>query len=186
MTLSEIRDSYYDWVCCLAFPDENERSKYSKLLNYLYNRRFEYMIPLDENRYSDGIDLRYRYGYEASINYGYISMALDNRLCSMLEMMVALALRCEEHIMSNDKIGNRIGYWFSQMINNLKLSGFTDDNYDEELVEYRINCLLSHQYEPNGEGGLFTVNNPRKDMRDTEIWYQMCWYLDSVLEKETY
>ena len=186
MTLNDLREMYYSWVCSLAFPNEGERFKYSKLLDYLYNRRFDYSIPLDENRYSDGIDLRYRFGYEYSINHEDIGLAFDCRECSILEMMVALSLRCEEHIMSNDIVGNRIGFWFAGMLDNLQISGSTDDNYDEKWVEYRIDCLLNHNYEPNGEGGLFTVDNPRKDMRETEIWYQMCWYLDSVLKRETY
>lgn len=183
---NNILENYYEWICTLAFPETGERAAYSNLLGYLYARTFEWSIPLDENRYTDGIDLRFRYGYEYRISADDISMAFDGRPCSMLEMMIALSLRCEEHIMSNEIFGDRLSYWFKNMLNNLKLSDQKNNRYDEKFVEYRLSCFFAHAYEPTGEGGLFVVSNPRQDMRHVEIWYQMCWYLDSVLEKETY
>ena len=41
-----------------------------------------------------------------------ISAYLDNKTCSVLEMMIALAIRCEEHIMDDPDVGNRTGQWF--------------------------------------------------------------------------
>lgn len=35
-----------------------------KLLRHLHNIDFQYMLPMDGNRAEDGIDLRYRFGYE--------------------------------------------------------------------------------------------------------------------------
>ena len=100
----------------------------------------------------------------------------------MLEMMVALALRGEENIMDDPDMGNQISSWFMEMIESLKLLEMTNNNYDQQWVEFRIDSLLNHEYESNGEGGLFTVLSPRKDMRLVEIWYQMMWYLNAVLE----
>ena len=56
-----------------------------------------------------------------------------------------------------------------------------DDNFDEELVRDRIERFMDRDYEPNGRGGLFTVRNARCDMRDVDIWYQMCMYVDNIL-----
>ena len=47
---------------------------------------------------------------------------------------------------------------------------------DEDDV---IKRFLDRDYEPNGKGGLFTIKNCRQDLRKVEIWYQLCWYLDS-------
>jgi hypothetical protein len=109
--------------------------------------------------------------------YNTIICSLDGP-CSVLEMMIALAVRCEEHIMDDPNIGNRTGQWFWGMIVNLGLGAVTDERYDARLVDERIGRFLNRDYEPNGRGGLFTVRNCKYDLRDVEIWYQLCWYLD--------
>ena len=134
------------------------------------------MLPLDENRLLDGLDLRFRFADENSY---YIDGD-----CSVLEMMVALSLRCEEHIMSDDEIGNRTGRWFWEMIDNLGLESMYDDNFDKVYADKIIYRFLNREYEPNGDGGLFTVHNRNVDLRKVEIWYQMCWYLDTIIRKE--
>ena len=67
------------------------------------------------------------------------------------------------------------------MINNLGLGSMRDDNYDKDYVEYVIQTFLRREYKPNGDGGLFTINHCDHDLRDVEIWYQLNWYLDSIL-----
>lgn len=164
-------------------PDINTRKKFSKLLKSLHTLKFYFTIPLDENRKVDGLKLRCRFGYENNIDKNVISSSLDSKECSMLEMMVALALRGEEHIMSDPDIGDRLDSWFFEMLKSLKLHQMTNDIFDYDWVESRIDILLKHEYEPNGHGGLFTLSNPRADMRKAEIWYQMCWYLDAILKE---
>ena len=171
-------------MASLAIPDVRKRDSYEKLLVSLNDTKFYFTIPLDENRYIDGVQLRYRFAYENGIPNDVVSQNLDNKECSMLEMMVALALRGEEHIMYDPDIGNQLSSWFSEMVKSLKLEEMTNRNFDQRWVEYRLDSLLNHEYESNGSGGLFTINNPRQDMRTVEIWYQMCWYLDAILKEE--
>ena len=128
---------------------------------------------MDENRELDGLYLRFRFADENSY---YIDGD-----CSVLEMMVALSLKCEEQIMSDDDIGNRTGRWFWEMIDNLGLESMYDDNFDKIYADEVIYRFLNRKYEPNGDGGLFRVNNRIEDMRKVEIWYQMCWYLDTLI-----
>ena len=101
-----------------------------------------------------------------------------NAPCSVLEMMVALAIRCEETIMDNPAYGDRTAQWFWGMIRTLGLYSMTDDRFDQEYVDMVIDRFLNRDYEPNGEGGLFKINNCKYDLRKIEIWYQLCWYLD--------
>lgn len=178
-----IEDLYFNWMASLAIPNIVERDNYQSLLISLYGKKFNFTIPLDKNRLVDGIDLRYRFGYENGFSNDQIGRYIDTRECSMLEMMVALALRCEEHIMDDPDIGNQLSNWFSEMIISLKLKDMTNRNFDDRWVEYRLDCLLNHEYEPNGDGGLFTIRNPRQDLRTVEIWYQMCWYVDAILKE---
>lgn len=179
--VESVKVLYFNWMSKIAIPDVNKRKNYSDLLNALNEIKFYFTIPLDENRAVDGADLRYRFGKEFNIENYIIQHELDNRECSMLEMMVALAVRGEEHIMEDNDIGNQTSCWFMDMLGSLKLIDTTNDNFDLDWIEYCVDRLLNHEYESNGEGGLFTVANPRQDMRYVEIWYQMMWYLNTVL-----
>jgi hypothetical protein len=100
--------------------------------------------------------------------------------CSVLEMLIALAIRCEETIMDDASMGNRTGQWFWGMINNLGLGGMTDDIVDVGVVDSVIERFLARDYEPNGEGGLFTIRRCSEDLRTVEIWVQLLWYLDTI------
>ena len=99
--------------------------------------------------------------------------------CSVLEMILALAYRCEE-IMDDANVGNRTGQWFWKMITNLGLGAMTDQLYDPEYVEKTVRNFLNRKYEPDGHGGLFVIRNCEYDLRKEEIWTQMTWFLDSI------
>ena len=108
-----------------------------------------------------------------------IVRCLEGR-CSVLEMLIALAIRCEETIMDNPAVGDRTGQWFWGMITNLGLGSMIDYNYNREYVEDVVARFIDNDYEPNGRGGLFTIKNCNCDLRDVEIWKQLCWYLDDL------
>lgn len=183
MTRRELNDAYFNWMYGLVCSGSKylKRASYRKLLRYLHSVEFTYSIPMDGNRADDGTDLRYRFGYDHELEQPMIADYLDDRPCSVLEMMVALAIRCEEHIMEDTDVGNRTGQWFWNMIINLKLNDMTDTRFDKEKAEAIIETFLNREYKRNGEGGLFTVTGTARDMRCVDIWYQMCWYLDNIL-----
>lgn len=184
MTENELKDRYFTWLYQLVSENNIiERSSYRKLLKKLDSIEFRYSLPMDGNRAEDGIDLRYRFGYDNLYEQPYIASYLDNKPCSVLEMMVALALRCEEDIAYNPDLGNRTGVWFYTMIDSLGLADMDDFNYDEKKVITSVNKMLERSFCSNGKGGLFTIQG-NKDMREIEIWYQMCWYLDELLNDE--
>jgi hypothetical protein len=184
MTRNELNDQYFEWMYQLVLNERYSKSRsYRKLISYLNDISFRFSLPMDDNRSADGIDLRYRFGYEKSYDNRIIAQLLDDHPCSVLEMMIALSMRCEENIMANPEVGNRLGQWFWDMLRNLGLIRMDDEHFDQDYVRYRINRMLDREYESNGEGGLFVVKNARRDLRSVEIWYQACWYLDEVLEE---
>ena len=174
-----INDEYFDWLCDVV--DSKRFSKhvsYRKLLMHLHNIEFTWFIPYDDNRADDGIMLRRKYAlahHDEELS-DYISGP-----CSVLEMMAALAIRCEESIMDDTLFGNRTGQWFWGMIRNLGLSPMNDSNFDAEFVDDVISRFLNREYEPDGKGGLFTIKNCDHDLRTVEIWRQLSWYLGSIM-----
>ncbi len=179
MTKDELSKEYFEWIYQLVCDDK--RLSYRKLLNHLHNIEFVYFIGMDGNRAEDGIDLRYRFGYERDYEYPMIAAYLDRNSCSVLEMITALAIRCEEHIMDDPDIGDRTGQWFWYMIKNLGLYSMSDNRFNADQVNSVISRFLNRQYGKNGKGGLFTVEKTERDLREVEIWYQMCWYLDDII-----
>lgn len=180
MTRTTICNEYFSWLFELVCGERySKQISYKKLLMHLHKTEFRYLIAKDRNRAEDGIGLRYRYaithGYEES--YRTILDILDGP-CSILEMMVALSVKCEENIMDDPNIGDRTGQWFWGMVTNLGLGSMTDDRFDRRYVEDVITTFLDRKYEPNGKGGLFTVRHHNRDLRTVEIWHQLCWYLD--------
>lgn len=91
MTRDELNNAYFDWMYQLVCDDEYSRGlSYRKLLYLLHDTDFTFTIALDSNRYDDGIDLRYRFGNEQGYRDSMIASYLDNRPCSVLEMIIAL------------------------------------------------------------------------------------------------
>lgn len=150
---------------------------YSKLFDALDSVPFRYSIAMDANREEDGIDLRYRFGFEYGYTFPEIAHGIDCRPCSVLEMLVALAIRCEEHIMSDEDIGDRTGLWFWTMMENLALDRMDDYNFDLGAFMYVIDIFLDRKYPKNGVGNIFCTEDKLFDMPNTEIWYQLHKYL---------
>ena len=173
-----INDEYFEFLLELIDAKRfSRRVSYRKLLMRLHDTEFTWFVPYDDNRADDGVQLRRRFALirdDISIS-NYITGP-----CTVLEMMVALAVRCEETIMDDALMGNRTGQWFWGMIHNLGLSPMSDSKFDKRTVDEIIQRFLNREYEPNGKGGLFTVKRYERDMRTVEIWCQLNWYLDSI------
>lgn len=181
MSKMRIQNEYLNWMTDLIF--DRKHIDYSKLLEYLNGLEFQYILPMDGNRAEDGINLRYRFGYEHSYPDAMIASYLDDRPCSVLEMLIALSHRCEEQIMNDPEIGDRTSQWFWDMINSLGLDSMDNANFDDKYIDNVIFRFMDRKYEKNGKGGLFTIEDCRYDMRSVEIWYQMNWYIDKCYMK---
>lgn len=176
---NQIINDYFEWLSDLVCRKRYSSAiSYRKLLMLLHSIEFRYLIPNDKNRASDGISLRWRFACDRDMSM--VPTCLDGP-CSVLEMMVALAIRCEEDIMDDPHHGNRTGQWFWGMIVNLGLGSMYDEEFDKHKAIEIIDRFLDRKYEPNGKGGLFTIRNCDRDIRKIEIWYQLRWYLDNIV-----
>lgn len=180
MTQDTLINEYFEWMYQLVCENRyTRRRSYRKLLMKLHDTEFIYTIGMDGNRAADGINLRYRFGRECGYIDPMIAAYLDTRNCSVLEMMVALAIRCEG-IMGDLDIGDQTAKWFWIMIDNLGLRDSNDGRFNRKYVDETIDIFLNRGYKRNGEGGLFCIDHCPRDLRSVEIWYQMCWYMDSI------
>lgn len=176
---NEVINEYFEWLYDYVSKGRTHQNiSYRKIFMYLHEVEFIFSLPRDINRARDGVDLRYRFamskGDENILNI------LDGP-CSVLEMMVALAIRAEETIMDNTMYGDRTGQWFWGMMQNLGIGHMTDDLFDREIAEERVHIFLQRRYAPDGSGGLFHIRNCEDDLRNIEIWTQLCWYLDNFI-----
>lgn len=163
---------YFDWL--VDYIKTSSSSKYSKLLSLLFDIPFQYTYEMDENRAKDGISLRELY----SRHYPNDEFSLWSIThgCSWLEMMIALAVRCEDIMCEPDK--DTTSKWFWGMIDSLYLSDQIDDRFDSKTVIVALERVKSHLYRADGFGGLFYVPGLiGGDMRQQEIWNQAMLYL---------
>lgn len=172
----DIEVSYFEWMYDIVCDYSRSGDiSYRELLWKLNDIEFEYYIRGDYNRAADGIDLRRRFAYD------FLEIDHAERYilgpCSVLEMMIALAIRCEE-IMDDTEYGNRTAQWFWKMIVSLGLGGMTDERYNDRVVKEVINDFLDRNYDRDGHGGLFAVDNCHRDMREIEIWEQMICFIN--------
>lgn len=183
MIRERLDQRYFEWLYSLVYGDNDYSClTYRKLSDLLYNIEFTYRLELDENRAIDGVDFRYRFGYEEGYSRRIIEEYLDDRPCNVFEMMVALAFKVEEQIMTDYDYGNRTGQWFWNMIVSLGLGTMHDENFSEGYARRVIFRFLDGDYEANGRGGLFTIDNCSRDLRDMDIWSQFMWYLAYISE----
>ena len=115
MLTSATSSTYIEWLVRdkLGLTDK-EWKTYNFLINSLAKIEFISIHPQDENRASDGLELRKQFTDET----GYF---LDGTSglpvkCSMLELLAALAIKVENRLMRNISIGDRTSKWFFIMI----------------------------------------------------------------------
>lgn len=173
MNPSDIQEEYFRWLSFYAVGTSKRYENYMNLLSTLHSQEFYYKdeVPMDENRLVDGVGLRDAFEDEI----GYSTDGVLDRECSMLEMLVALAMAFRE--VNNEK--KSIAYYFFEMLNNLQLQSCTDEHWDELIEDYTFNIierLLERDYDYDGSGGLFPLNYAQEDQRNVEIWYQLAAY----------
>ena len=178
----DLNNLYFDWICTTAFPNKFDRDRYSKVLEFLHNTVFEYTLGLDANRKCDGIDLRYHFSCETNIPNHIVDSNFNNQICSVLEMMVALAKRFDNNVMYDITYGDRSALWFQIMFSNLGLDRFDNSIWNDQVANIVANILhrfFTRTYNPDGSnGGLFIIRNLSLDMRNIQIWDQMSIYIN--------
>ena len=174
----QVENDYFEWLYNYVCKGRvNKNVSYKQLFKTLHAIEFDFYISNDLERARDGVDLRYRFAIYKYKDDERVMDVLDLP-CSVLEMMVALAIRCEETIMDDTSYGDRTGQWFWIMLTNLGIGYMTDDKFDKYIVIDKVYDFLERRYDSDGKGGLFYIRDCKEDLRDVEIWTQLCWFLE--------
>ena len=173
------QNRYLQWLCRFI----GNTNGYSKLLDYLYQVDFVWIIPMDENRAKDGLNMRDRYCDIYGYNRAQLNNIFDSKQCSMLEMMIALAIRIEDDFMGTENTNN-VPRWFWSMIFSMGLQFNKDDSFNSDKVDSVILQFIEHRYGPDGRGSLFHVPIQNVDFRHLQIWDQMNYWLIFLDKKE--
>ena len=177
-------DEYRDWLLnkvgfveyeALILPGKGRIShmypfNYELLMRELHEIDFKWIIDRDENRMKDGLALRYDFFDDSDVDGGFI------RPCSVLEMLVALALRLESDYIGDPGDPHPIDIFWS-MICNLGLWMYYDNNFNEFAVEEKVDIWLERHFKSNGEGSIFPLKYDTFDSREAEIWTQAMAYI---------
>ncbi len=181
-----IEDQYFSWMLEKIFEkDTLEIERRLAVLRELNTVIFEFNIYTDENRQKDAQDLRYLFGDECGYSEAEICRTLDMQAPTLLEVIVALLVRVQESVLYDLDVTITNKDIFLDILKSLNINhiiGSYNLSSDQATDFYNsIGILYRREYTYYGEGGLFTVNNPKDDMRNTEIWYQFMWYLNEKL-----
>lgn len=140
---------YYDWLIEQIDLDDKVLL-YEHLLERLFETDFIWLesIPLDENRMTDGLNLRKNYAKMLSGNDGNLLLnLLENKQCSLLEMLIAFAERLTE-ILTLERAA-----FFWLFIDNLGLGWATEYDFDIDIVDGILKDFMFgtvHGNEPKG------------------------------------
>ena len=179
--MQKMQDLYFDWMVDKV-SNRVKKRRYSRLFHILHSRPFEYVLALDANRESDGIDLRYVFAYENDLDQAAVAKELDDKPCSFLEMLIAMSIRMDGMIFDEDP-----GLWFWDMMDSMGLSQWTNkeiekDWFAEDDILLRIQRCMERDFDTNtGEGSPFTLeDNHGQNLCAIEFWCLAMWHTTEV------
>lgn len=168
---------YLEWLYgqVASVKLKNPARTYWTLLRTLYSTEFVWLVANDDNRLEDGRDLRHDFIADQDID-----SVEDDWLtigCSMFEMLLALAKRLVFEADGNTEMSD----WFWHLLGNINLANYNDatihTDLDQKYIDHVLESVIWRNYQPDGLGGLFPLNDPHEDQRSVELWYQLSNYL---------
>lgn len=160
-------NEYYLWLLSKIRADLH--TNYSMLLAKLNSTQYRMTRDVDQPRVRKVAELKQEFCDECFINYP-VSNDIPN--VSVLEVLVSIALDTERMVMRDGDMGDRTELWFWSMIHNLGLEEYTNDRYNEVMVNALLDRFVNHTYLKNGIGSVGYTMKSRGDFRKLDIWHQ--------------
>lgn len=169
-----LTEDYLRWLEPQIRETQSDRSKtYWDLLSIMLEKDFHMLVPHDENRMGDGLEVRREFYSQVG---GDPYDDFYESPCSFLEVLIGLSRR-----LSFTAGGSAAG-WAWALITNLELHKMSDPlgSRRAHKVEDILNRCIWRTYQPNGLGGFFPLGWPDEDQTQVEIWYQMAAYIGEM------
>jgi len=169
------RENYFEWLLAFVGVEGPQRTLYVlSRLQILWEKDFYDLVGNDADRGIKGQELRNIYAKDQTNDPNEIE-EIEEALsgpCTVLEMMIGLAqsMTNATYRWLETTTPER---WFWEMFTNLTLTE-TDTSRDFADV---VDRMLAREYDADGYGSLFPLENPPEDMRRVEIWVQANRYL---------
>lgn len=177
--MNDLLGEYFSWlVSKIEFGETTEL--YMGLLKRMFSSTYFSALPMDENRASDGKDLRYFFCEETGYDLDDLNWAVGDS-CTVLEMLIAFADLIANKEFGDSEKGDRTPDWFWRMVKNLGLLEYPGDYFPLEIsteVTIILRNWMNRNIDYDGSGGLFPLKNPPGDERKVEFLYQMRAYLN--------
>lgn len=171
MTRDPFDPRYLSWLTQqIAVPVGNRT--YLQLFAELHNKEFVWLIPNDDNRLADGLELRGEF-----FNVHGEDVGEDG--ASVLEVLIALSRRLAFTADGDPEV------WAWRLIQNLELDKFWDPLKSASKIQDlddRLEALIWRTYHSDGQGGFFPLAWPEEDQRKVELWYQMNAFIEEQVE----
>ena len=161
-------EEYFQWLVSQINVGQTSKM-FEGIFRWMYHREFVWLVPNDDNRIGDAIDLRKEF-------WGLHNPVLQEAV-SILEVIVALSRRAAW------VGGGEAADWAWVFIKNLGLNRYSDPlTYRKDRkIESILEAFVWRNYAPDGDGGLFPLENPPLDQTKVELWYQMHAYINEKI-----
>lgn len=160
--------------------------EYTNLFNIMVHTPFKMIMNEDVRIAKMALDTRFFYT-DSTGKDGVVYTYLDSTLGSpnTAEVIFRLSRIISHDIIGDGDKGDRTTDWAQRLMKNLGLLKYTDEAFYNEKnngecsnqVSEILDIWVNREFQPNGVGSPFPLQNPPGDERQVEIWYQLHSYL---------
>lgn len=178
-----LRD-YHNWIISLVDSEDHYLAReYSQLMGFLDDYSFKWVLKLDEDRAKDGIQLRKEYDFEYSRGDISIYDELFDVPCSVLEMLVALSLRCYDEFLSGFDVKKVTPHKvFLHILTSLDLFSETNNRFSYEKCVKNVKSFIEKLHVNGRYLTVFKIDPKVANPHKMELWWQMQRYIDSYFD----
>lgn len=170
-----IEEAYFRWLCDRV--NIGNGKTYDDLLGQIHTKEFVWMVPNDDNRLEDCVDLRRSFlngNAIPDLNERETMLLMGVPPISVLEILIGLSERLS--FMAEGRPED----WAWRLIENLELHKMHDpvSPRKAEIIDDILEVLIWRQYNFEGVGGFFPLTSSEEDQAKLELWYQMAVWLE--------
>lgn len=169
-------DDYYNWILSTVGIRKRKYTHYKKLLKTLFSIPYTWTNEMDENRYSDGMGLRYHFCDENDLSdYQWKDFYFTvNFRCSVLEVLTAFSRRIADSPYTYDEFS---GMMFWVFMENLGLTEYRDEVYDEDAVKSIIIEWMSGEKTGKNCISILPISDKSVNSDEMDLWMTMTCYM---------